>query len=75
MHGVVIVRCSAVRFIGMFEGLGIVPSDRPIEDNPCWCRINSPGLEDIRFVCVRGMRNRITTDEINEIIKILETIK
>ena len=74
LRGVVIVRCSARRFMKMFRDCRIVPSDRPIEDNPCWCRINSPGLEDIHFVCVRGVRNRITTDEIENIIEFSKSI-
>ena len=70
LHGVVIVRCSARRFLNMFRNGGI-STRRQTQDyskSPYWCRFDAPGFEDVNFVCVWGARNNLPKKDIEKII-------
>ena len=70
MRGIVIVRCSAHRFINMFNECKAKSCDydRNIGESPYWCRFDAPGFEDVNFVCVWGARNNLPKNNIEEII-------
>ncbi|MDE6298758.1 MAG: hypothetical protein K2M10_03830 [Muribaculaceae bacterium] len=70
MHGVVIVRCSARRFLKMFRNCGIstCSQTQDYSKSPYWCRFDAPGFEDVNFVCVWGARNNLPTKDIEIII-------
>ncbi|MBD5177676.1 MAG: hypothetical protein HDT04_03515 [Bacteroidales bacterium] len=70
LRGVVIVRCSARRFLKMFRNRGItkISHKQDASKSPFWCRFNAPGFEGVNFVCVWGARNNLPTKDIEEII-------
>lgn len=70
LQGVVIVRCSALRFLKMFSNCGITPCspEQDVSKSPFWCRFNTPGFEDVKFVCVWGARNDLPKNNIELII-------
>ena len=70
LHGVVIVRCSARRFLKMFRNCGITTRshEQDYSKSPYWCRFDAPGFEDVKFVCVWGARNNLPKNNIEEII-------
>lgn len=70
LHGVVIVRCSARRFLKMFRNCGITTSsqEQDASKSPFWCRFDAPGFEGVNFVCLWGARNNLPTKDIVKII-------
>ena len=70
LHGVVIVRCSARRFLKMFRNCGITTRrhEQDCRKSPYWCRFDAPGFEDENFVCVWGARNNLPKNNIEGII-------
>lgn len=69
LNSVVIVRCSANRFTKMFAESHIKPLDgNKVDKSPFWCRIDLPGFEGVKFVCVWSWRNNISRIEISKII-------
>ncbi|MDE6370808.1 MAG: hypothetical protein K2K92_04900 [Duncaniella sp.] len=70
LRRVVIVRCSARRFMRIFKNYVITPCspEQNFRESPYWCRIDAPGFGDVDFVCVWGARNNLPKKDIEKII-------
>lgn len=70
LRGIVIVRCTASRFLNMFSSHGAVSCspDQDTAESPCWFRFDLPGFEDVKFVCVWGARNNLAQKSMEKII-------
>lgn len=79
LHGIVIVRCSANRFLNILSKLGVnrlgINRINGNEESPYWSKIDLPGFADVKFVCVWGERNHIPQKDIMKITSKKQTTK